>query len=44
MTKLIFLLTFFSFGCKASMGQVIDMHMHGYTEKDFWVGTARNGL
>ncbi|CAN5433707.1 hypothetical protein BH10BAC3_BH10BAC3_41080 [soil metagenome] len=24
--------------------QVIDVHMHCYTEKDFWVGTARNGL
>ena len=25
-------------------GQIIDMHMHSYTEKDFWVGKARNGL
>lgn len=25
-------------------GQVIDMHMHSYTEKDFWVGKARNGF
>jgi uncharacterized protein len=24
--------------------QVIDMHMHSYTEKDFWVGKARNGF
>ena len=23
--------------------QVIDMHMHSYTEKDFWTGNARNG-
>jgi hypothetical protein len=25
-------------------GQVIDMHMHSYTDKDFWTGKARNGL
>ncbi len=24
--------------------QIIDMHMHSYTEKDFWTGIARNGL
>jgi predicted TIM-barrel fold metal-dependent hydrolase len=24
--------------------QVIDVHMHSYTEKDFWVGKARNGF
>ena len=24
--------------------QVIDMHMHSYTEKTFWVGKARNGF
>lgn len=24
--------------------QVIDMHMHGYTDKDFFTGIARNGL
>lgn len=24
--------------------QIIDMHMHSYTEKDFWVGKARNGF
>lgn len=23
--------------------RIIDMHMHAYTEKDFWTGTARNG-
>jgi len=23
--------------------QIIDMHMHAYTEDDFWTGTARNG-
>ncbi|NJB84322.1 hypothetical protein GGR26_000067 [Lewinella marina] len=25
-------------------GQVIDMHLHAYTEQDFWVATARNGF
>ncbi len=24
--------------------QVIDVHMHSYTEKNFWVGAARNGF
>jgi len=28
----------------ALSAQVIDMHMHSYTEKDFWVGKARNGF
>jgi hypothetical protein len=23
--------------------QIIDMHMHAYTDSDFWTGTARNG-
>jgi predicted TIM-barrel fold metal-dependent hydrolase len=27
-----------------SYAQVIDMHMHSYTEKDFWVSKARNGF
>ena len=31
------------FACNSS-AQVIDMHMHSYTEKDFWVGKARNGF
>lgn len=31
-------------GCKVGKAQVIDMHMHSYTEKDFFVGTARNGF
>ena len=29
---------------KTSAGQIIDVHMHSYTEKNFWVGTARNGF
>jgi hypothetical protein len=28
----------------AAICQVIDMHMHGYTEKDFATGVARNGF
>src|SRR5215203_5339945 len=31
-------------GFRAAECQIIDMHMHSYTEKDFWTGTARNGL
>ena len=31
------------FACNSS-AQVIDMHMHSYTVKDFWVGKARNGF
>ena len=31
------------FACNSS-AQVIDMHTHSYTEKDFWVGKARNGF
>ena len=27
-----------------SSAQVIDMHMHSYTDKDFWTGKARNGF
>jgi len=30
--------------CVTLSAQVIDMHMHSYTEKDFWVGKARNGF
>jgi uncharacterized protein len=29
---------------KPATCQIIDMHMHCYTEKDFWTGNARNGL
>ena len=28
----------------AAICQVIDMHMHSYTEKDFAIGKARNGF
>ena len=44
MKKIILILTLFTIGYNISYGQIIDMHMHSYTEKDFWVGTARNGL
>jgi len=30
--------------CTTLSAQVIDVHMHSYTEKNFWVGTARNGF
>ena len=44
MRKSIFLFTVFTVLCKLTTAQVIDMHMHSYTEKDFWTGKARNGL
>ncbi|EAR15086.1 amidohydrolase family protein [Robiginitalea biformata] len=44
MKRIILILTLFTIGYDISYGQIIDMHMHSYTEKDFWVGTARNGL
>jgi uncharacterized protein len=44
MRKSIFLFTVFTVGCKLISAQVIDMHMHSYTEKDFWTGKASNGL
>ena len=34
----------FTLGFSSTNAQVIDMHMHSYTEKDFWVGKARNGF
>jgi len=37
-------LAIFSLGSIITSAQVIDVHMHSYTEKDFWVGKARNGL
>ncbi len=37
-------LAIFSLGSIITSAQVIDMHMHSYTEKDFWVGKARNGF
>lgn len=33
-----------SFLVLAAQCQIIDMHMHSYTEKDFWTGKARNGF
>src|SRR5688572_31582030 len=44
MKKTILFLTFFTVTSKISIGQIIDVHMHSYIEKNFWVGTARNGL
>lgn len=44
MRQIILIFTLLTIGCKISNGQIIDMHLHSYTEKDFWVGTARNGL
>jgi hypothetical protein len=44
MRQIILILALLTIGSKISYGQIIDMHMHSYTEKDFWVGTARNGL
>jgi hypothetical protein len=44
MRKTILLLTICTIVAKISIGQIIDVHMHSYTEKNFWVGTARNGL
>jgi uncharacterized protein len=40
----ILLLTFLSLAYIVCISQVIDMHMHAYTEKDFFTGKARNGL
>ena len=42
--RLFFLLMLVSAEYKTATAQVIDMHMHSYTEKDFWTGKARNGL
>ena len=38
------LLAILTLGSQITSAQVIDMHMHSYTEKDFWVGKARNGF
>lgn len=43
MTKTILFL-FFVVIYNICNSQVIDMHMHGYTDKDFFTGIARNGL
>jgi predicted TIM-barrel fold metal-dependent hydrolase len=37
-------LAMFTLSSTIASAQVIDMHMHSYTEKDFWVGKARNGF
>ena len=44
MRTLTVLLAIFALGSIITSAQVIDMHMHSYTEKDFWVGKARNGF
>lgn len=44
MWNLIFLLTLLMAVCQSGISQIIDMHLHCYTEKDFWTGKARNGL
>ena len=38
------LILLFAMTSLSAFGQVIDMHLHGYTEKDFFVGKARNGF
>ena len=38
------LLAILTVGSIITSAQVIDMHMHSYTDKDFWVGKARNGF
>ena len=43
MKRLLIWLTFV-LSASITSAQVIDMHMHSYTEKDFWVGKARNGF
>jgi len=40
----IVLLSIFLSDCPEVFSQVIDMHMHSYTEKDFGVAKARNGF
>ena len=37
----VFSLSLIHFCCGAATCQVIDMHMHGYTEKDFATGVER---
>ena len=44
MRKIIFLLTLITVGCKVTSGQVIDVHLHSYTEKDFVVPKVLNSL
>ena len=42
--RIVILGTLFILASAIASAQVIDMHMHSYTEKDFWVGKARNGF
>jgi predicted TIM-barrel fold metal-dependent hydrolase len=42
--KNLMLVLMFTAGYFIAGSQVIDMHMHSYTDKDFWTGKARNGL
>lgn len=44
MKKIILSYTISTLLCITLTAQVIDVHMHSYTEKNFWVGTARNGF
>ena len=44
MKKTILLLLCFLLTYNFCNSQVIDMHMHSYTDKDFFTGIARNGL
>ena len=44
MKKVILSFTICTLLCIMLSAQVIDVHMHSYTEKNFWVGTARNGF
>src|SRR5688572_7174528 len=44
MRKTTALLSIVALVFKIASAQVIDMHMHSYTENDFWVGKARNGF
>ena len=44
MKQALLLALLFALTCLSAFGQVIDMHLHGYTEKDFFVGKARNGF
>ena len=42
--RIVILGTLFILASAMASAQVIDMHMHSYTENDFWVGKARNGF
>jgi hypothetical protein len=40
----VFFLSLIHFCCGAATCQVIDMHMHGYMEKDFATGVASSSI